>query len=230
MRMALGSEEAIRQQSKNTLKTHNQSSNSKTDLKSSGLFEKNSFQDFTNKQFKNVLFDPSSMDNFIQELETVIDARSKDAKSQLKSDLNKNLISPQTYRRKALDLEKWVTNERKDLLTKKQKMLQTAEEMGTYLEKLGQDKKSMIEKIGSPRVPKRLLDSQSSVDFDEIEESDESQRVRQARQQLKKISKQMDTQGETEEDTKVKELQKKKAAAMKLMQEKEKLIEEGLKS
>ena len=40
----------------------------------------------------------------------------------------------------------------------------------------------------------------------------------------------MDTQGETEEDTKVKELQKKKAAAMKLMQEKEKLIEEGLKS
>ena len=230
MRMALGSEEAIRQQSKNTLKTHNQSSNSKTDLKSSGLFEKNSFQDFTNKQFKNLLFDTSSMDNFIQELETVIDARSKDAKSQLKSDLNKNLISPQTYRRKALDLEKWVTNERKDLLTKKQKMLQTAEEMGTYLEKLGQDKKSMIEKIGSPRVPKRLLDSQSSVDFDEIEESDESQRVRQARQQLKKISKQMDTQGEIEEDTKVKELQKKKAAAMKLMQEKEKLIEEGLKS
>ena len=40
----------------------------------------------------------------------------------------------------------------------------------------------------------------------------------------------MDKEGEVEEDSKAKELQKKKAAAMKLMQEKEKLIEEGLKS
>ena len=50
--------------------------------------------------------------------------------------------------------------------------------MGTYLEKLGKEKKVMLEKIGSPRVQKRLLDSHSSVEFDEIEESDESQRVR----------------------------------------------------
>lgn len=133
MRMALGSEEAIRNQSRQTLKN----SGSKNELKSSGLFEKNSFQDFTNKQFKNLLFDPSTMDNFIEELEKTIESRRYEARQQLKADLKKNLISPKTYKKKELELEKWVTNERKDLLTKKQKMLQTAEEMGSFLDKLG---------------------------------------------------------------------------------------------
>ena len=51
--------------------------------------------------------------------------------------------------------------------------------MSTFLNKLEKEKKVMLEKIGSPRVGKRLLDSQSSVDYDDFEdESCESVRVR----------------------------------------------------
>ena len=54
--------------------------------------------------------------------------------------------------------------------------------MGTFITKLDKDKKDMLEKIGSPRVPKKLTDSQvshSSLDYDDIEEeSNESVRVR----------------------------------------------------
>lgn len=45
MRLALGSEEAIRHQSKQALK----GSASKNELKSSGLFDKHSFDEFKNK-------------------------------------------------------------------------------------------------------------------------------------------------------------------------------------
>lgn len=48
--------------------------------------------------------------------------------------------------------------------------------------KLGEDKKHMLEKIGSPKSNKRLLNSQSSVDYSDLEEeSNDSIRVRAAK-------------------------------------------------
>ena len=74
-----------------------------------------------------------------------------------------------------------MTNERKELQIKKQKMMQSAQEVGEFLNKLGTEKKIMLEKIGSPRDRKRL-DSQESVDYSDIEEeSNDSIRVRAAR-------------------------------------------------
>ena len=111
-------------------------------------------------------------------------------------------------------------------MNKKKKMVQTVEEVGQYLSKLENDKKVMLEKIGSPRVQRRLLDSQSSLEYDDLEEdSNESVRVRQARNQLRNLSKQINSSYDPQEA----EVKKKKAAAKKLMLEKEKAIEEGLK-
>lgn len=63
--------------------------------------------------------------------------------------------------------------------------------MGTFLNKLQKEKKIMVEKIGSARKNTRLLDSlnsQSSLDFDEIyEESNESIKMREARNQIKNL-------------------------------------------
>lgn len=63
--------------------------------------------------------------------------------------------------------------------------------MGTFLNKLQKEKKIMVEKIGSARKNTRLLDSlnsQSSLDYDEIyEESNESIKMREARNQIKNL-------------------------------------------
>lgn len=65
--------------------------------------------------------------------------------------------------------------------------------MGTFLNKLQKEKKIMVEKIGSARKNTRLLDSvnsQSSLDYDEIyEESNESIKMREARNQIKHLKK-----------------------------------------
>lgn len=174
--MALGSEGAIRESSKKTLKGEDKKASN------SGLFDKHSFQDFTHQKFKQLMFDEKAASAFLDEIETAIEEKKKNEESKLKADLKKNLISPRTFKRKERDLEKWVTKERDELQNKKIKMAQTYEEIGSYLSKLESEKKIMLEKIGSPRVGRRLLDSQSSLDYDEIEEeSNESLRVRQAR-------------------------------------------------
>lgn len=53
----------------------------------------------------------------------------------------------------------------------------------------------MLGKLGSPRVNKRILDtnSQASIDYEDIEEeSHESMRVKYAKNQIKKLSKNFD--------------------------------------
>ena len=101
------------------------------------------------------------------------------------------------------------------------------QEMGQMINKLDVDKKSMIEKIGSPRPHKRLGDSQSSIDMtdDLDEESNESIRMREAKDQIKKLNRDFDR-----EDPEAKSIERKKRAAQKLLAEKEKAIEEGLKT
>ena len=95
------------------------------------------------------------------------------------------------------------------------------------IKKLDVDKKSMIEKIGSPRPSRRLGDSQSSIDMtdDLEEESNESIRIRQAKDQIRRLNNEFDR-----EDPEAKSIERKKRAAQKLLAEKEKAIEEGLKN
>lgn len=81
----------------------------------------------------------------------------------------------------------------------------------------------MIQKIGSPRVNKRLLDSnnsQTSMDYEDIEEdSNESMRVRQARNQISNIGREIN-----KHQGKDKSVEAKKLTAKKLIDQKEKAI------
>lgn len=64
MRITLGSEEAIRKQSKKTFK--------KEQGQNSGLFEKNSFEDFTYHKFKELMLDENTagfMKDYMEQLE-----------------------------------------------------------------------------------------------------------------------------------------------------------------
>eukprot|EP00347_Sterkiella_histriomuscorum_P003387 403364494 len=224
MRYALGSEEALRKNSKNALKK----SKGDSDLKGSGIFEKHSFQDFTNQKFKQFLFDQDALNDVMKEFEKAIEEKRTEKEERIKKKLIKKEISPRTFKKKNSDIERWITQERKDFIKKQQKFMQSIGEMGSFINKLDLDKKSMIQQIGSPRPhsSRSNIISQSSHDLSDINESsDESLRVRQARDQLQKLTVDLG-----KDDPESKAIAKKKKAAQKLIAEKEKAIEEGLKN
>ena len=163
MRLALGSEKTVRQESKKTLEEARDKKHGKQ-ATGSGLFENHSFQDFTHEKFKELLVDEKAATAFLSHIEKAIDEKKVNETSKLKADLNKNLISPRTFKQRQKELESWVTNERRELHYKKRQVVQTFEEVGSYITRLESEKKIMLEKIGSPGVPKRLLDSQSSLE------------------------------------------------------------------
>jgi hypothetical protein len=61
------------------------------------------------------MFDEKAASAFLDDIEKVIDEKSVKEKTKLKSDLNKNLISPRTFKKKEIELEKWVSKERKEI-------------------------------------------------------------------------------------------------------------------
>ncbi len=67
MRMAMGSEETVRKQSKQMVEGGRAST-------SSGMFEKSSFQDFTFKKYKEFMFD-DGMGKFLDEVEHTLEAK-----------------------------------------------------------------------------------------------------------------------------------------------------------
>lgn len=68
------------------------------------------------------MFDEKAATAFLDEVDQAIEEKKANEQNRLKADLKKNLISPRTFKKKEKDLEKWVSNERKELRSKKQKM------------------------------------------------------------------------------------------------------------
>jgi len=127
------------------------------------------------------------------------------------------LISPRTYKRRKDELEKWVSRERRELNSKKEKVLETCFEMGDFIKKLGFEKRDIMEKLDSIRRGNAASESEVS----EISEHD-SERTKKVKRQIKEYQggRHQGGQGSNE---------KKRAAARKLLQEKEKAIKEGVK-
>jgi len=93
--------------------------------------------------------------------------------------------------------------------------------------KLEKDKRSMLEKIGSPKNSLRKSDisSSSAIDSKDLEEeSTDSLRVRHAKNQIHWLGNDL-KMGKGKD----KKIEKKKNTAKKLLDEKEKAIEEGIK-
>lgn len=171
-------------------------------------------------------------------MEKAIEEKKSEKEERIRKKLSRKEISPRTYKKRSSEIEKWVHQEKHELLKKQQKFMQSMGEMKVFINKLDLDKKSMLEKIGSPRQPlsssRQHIASTSSLghanNLNEsssalMESSDESLGVRQARDQLRRIA---ETQGLS--DPEAKAIHKKKKAAQKLLAEKERAIEMGLKT
>ena len=67
--------------------------------KSNSVFEKNTFQNYTNNKFKNLLTNESSaMEDFLDNIEKAVTKKSKEEKKQLKKQLEQKKISPKTFK------------------------------------------------------------------------------------------------------------------------------------
>jgi hypothetical protein len=84
--------------------------------RASSVFEKNTFQNYTNNKFKGLLADEGSMmEDFLDNIEHAVAKKSDKEKLQLKKQLDQRKISPRTFKKKSLELEKWVTAERAEI-------------------------------------------------------------------------------------------------------------------
>ena len=78
-------------------------------------FRTNSYEDFKKKQFKLAFEDSSAMNNLLTQIDQAIEDERKDKDKKLSEGLKKRLISPRTYGRKKIEIESWVSNERREV-------------------------------------------------------------------------------------------------------------------
>jgi hypothetical protein len=90
----LGSEQAIIDKSKNMLSDKSKGAGS--------VFEKNTFQTYTNNKFKDLLTNESSaMEAYLDNIEQAVTKKSDVETKQLKKQLDQRKISPRTFKKKA---------------------------------------------------------------------------------------------------------------------------------
>ena len=84
------------------------------EVETSSFFMLNPFRDFASRKFRELL-KRENMDHLILWREEVLEDRRKKQGLLIKDMLKKKRISPKTYRKEQLRLEKWVTRQRNDL-------------------------------------------------------------------------------------------------------------------
>lgn len=87
------------------------------------------------------------MDGFLDQIEAAIDKQSSRQKKQLKSQLKKNKISKETFKKKSQEIEKWVSGERREIELKRQKVKDTCEDIGGFIQKLETEKKVVLNEL-----------------------------------------------------------------------------------
>lgn len=70
--------------------------------RASSVFEKNTFQNYTNNKFKDLLTNESSaMEHYLDNIEKAVTKKSDEENKQLKKQLDQRKISPRTFKKKA---------------------------------------------------------------------------------------------------------------------------------
>ena len=70
--------------------------------RASSVFEKNTFQNYTNNKFKDLLTNESSaMEHYLDNIEKAVTKKSDAEAKQLKKQLDQRKISPRTFKKKA---------------------------------------------------------------------------------------------------------------------------------
>ena len=118
--------------------------------KAGSVFEKNTFQNYTAGKFKDLLVNEGTMmDDFLDQIEGAVATKSEQEKKQLQRQLESKKISPRAFRQKSKDLERWVSNERKEIGQKRLKVQDTCGEISQFMSKLEQEKKLMLDQLSA---------------------------------------------------------------------------------
>lgn len=83
-------------------------------IHTSSIFEKDPFQEFTQKKFKELL-QHENMNKLIQMREKALEARHQTQVENLQQMLDNKRYSPRTFQHKKIELEKWITKEKETL-------------------------------------------------------------------------------------------------------------------
>lgn len=234
MRKVIGSEKDVRANSKKVIKE------SKDGREGQGMFSKSSFHDFQERKFKEFLSEGS--EDIFAKVEKQLEAFKEQAYLELDRELKRNLLTPRSHRKKGEEIERWADMKRRELVKQVEPL---SLHLKTIMDNLVRDKEAIIDKIGvSPRQQhrresvgaSRSKDESSSLDYLEVEEeqSDESQNTKYVRDQISRFARMnnyveeggADMSESAKFDMKIK---KKKALAKKLIEEKERIIKQGIK-
>jgi len=173
----LGSEAAIIDKSKNML--------SEKSKRAGSVFEKNTFQNYTNNKFKDLLTNEgSAMEAYLDNIEKAVAKKGDAETKQLKKQLDQRKISPRTFKRKASQLEKWVSGERAEINSKRAKVRDTCSDIGHFMKKLEKDKLIMLDQLPSGHSTPRGL-RRSASNFSGASDSEGLQAVQEQLRELK---------------------------------------------
>lgn len=192
----------------------------------------------------------SSMNDFIKTLEKGVEANYKDELNSLVKEFSNNKISDREYAKKKKVLDEWKEKELKDI-NKKRLLIEGWVQMSEIVAKMKTDDESANLSSGSIRdlrkAPKHLFSKpdyskakekgSEESDFNAEDDSDDSIKLRLAKKQLRDIANHEDMSDSAQEEIideadikmRKKSTNKKKLAANKLLEEKEKAIQEGLR-
>eukprot|EP00826_Nyctotherus_ovalis_P027075 TRINITY_DN2110_c0_g4_i1.p1 TRINITY_DN2110_c0_g4~~TRINITY_DN2110_c0_g4_i1.p1 ORF type:complete len:930 (-),score=285.35 TRINITY_DN2110_c0_g4_i1:226-3015(-) len=130
MRLLIGSEKFLKDNTETPLLLHNDSEVS--------LFDRNPFQEFTQRKIKELIY-TDRLSKLISMREKVMKYKEATEKKFIKKMLKSKEFSPRTYQRKRRDLEKWVNKEREEIKETKRSVSETWKHTAHIIEEAQRD-------------------------------------------------------------------------------------------
>ena len=225
MRKTFGSEQAVRVQSQRVISEESfggqVESGSLREEEESSIFERNSFNEYSFRKFKQLLQD-DNINNIISMRQSALQTKEKKQSAYLKEMLRKQQISPRTYQSRRKDLEKSVKNTKEQLSQDKRKYVQGWKEIVNLMKQTDKDKQTTKHILELSGKKPKISDNRESLGLGSFDKWDEE--FGDVKRQLHQLK------GEEDTDTQFNksDIHKKRVAANKLLNEKEKAINEGV--
>ena len=138
----------------------------------SDIYKNKAFDDFKTKGYKDARSDNNALAEFLTKMQKTISSERNQREDKLAKDLKKRVITPRSYDRKMKDVDKWVTNEKKEVQDKMRKIEGQRDVRGSYFDNIGTDPKHSNQ-IGVGR----LSFNEDSADSDILREAIRQQKM-----------------------------------------------------
>ena len=147
VRRVIGSEQTIQNQTKDILKAQDRAG-------AASPFDKNTFQNYTNQQYKNIaLAGEDQMSSYIEQIHDAVVRKQKTESEFLKKELDNKRISPRTFNSRRLELEKWVQREQNELQIKQASVKSAVEDIKGFVGRLEEERKLTLDAVLGAQQP-----------------------------------------------------------------------------